>query len=365
MIIPRTALALCAFAFSVGFTSKAHAQEGGGPQDTITWIDGTKLEGTRVQSFNVKEIKFTGKSGVEIKPAELVASLRREKARDVFKAGFGNNSAPDFLTAARKIVKSDPEIAQDGFFEAARILLSSGKEDDANEAFNVLKELAEAIPTTGYMGEVYRMRIDYYLAGGAEDAKNAIGAAEAYEKQATTLAWSDHYINDAAFYKAMAKATGGKVAPAALLTELKGLAIKSESTPVVLNKVNAQIGHCQLQEKKLEDAKKTFETLVDKSGVDRQTLGTALVGLGHVYLEMGDPTKRDPYRQALLIFLRTWAEASDSGNELVAEALYFGAEAARRWGEKDAALMAGRLESMLRTNKDYSDTRWGKALAGK
>ena len=345
--------------------SSALAQEGDGPKDSITWIDGTKLSGTRVQSFNLKEIKFTGKSGVDTKPAELVASLKREKSREEFKAGYGRSNPTDFVTVAKKLVKTNPEIAQDGYIEAARILLASGKEEEVQEAFTILKELAEVIPTTGYMGEVYRLRIDYYLAGGPDDAKNAVTAADNYEKQATTQAWPDHYVNDAAYYKTMAKSAGGKTGSAALLNELKGLLTKAESTPIVANKVTAQIGHCLVQEKKLDDAKKTFESLIDKAGIDRQTHGLALVGLGHVYLEQGDPTKRDPFRQALLIFLRTWAEAGDSGNELVAEALYFGAEAARKWNEKDSAMMAGRLESMLRNNADYRDTRWGKALAGK
>lgn len=343
----------------------ALAQDSEGPRDEITWIDGTKVRATRVQSFSLKEIKFTGKSGVETKPAELVASVKREKAREEFKAGYGNNNPTDFVTAAKKLVKSNPEIAQDGYIEAARLYLSSGKEEEVQEGFNVLKELAEQIPTTGYMGEVYRLRIDYYLAGGPDEAKNAVTVADAYEKQATTQAWPEHYLNDAAYYKTMAKGAGGKTTPAALLTELKGLLAKAEGTPVVANKVNSQIGHCLVQEKKLDEAKKVFESLVDKAGVDRQTLGVALVGLGHVYLEQGDPTKRDPFRQALLTFLRVWAEAGDSGNETVAEALYFGAEAARKWNEKDAAMMAARLEGMLRTNPDYRDTRYGKALAGK
>lgn len=341
------------------------AQDGEGPQDSITWVDGTKLNNTRVQSFSLKEIKFVGKSGVESKPAEQVASIRRAKSREEFKAGYGNNNPTDFVTAAKKIAKSNPEIAQDGYIEAARLLLSTGKEDDAKEAFAVLSELAEVVPTTGYMADVYRLRIDYYLSGSADEAKNAFTAAENYEKQATTQAWPDHYLNDAAYYKVIAKAAGGKTAPAALLTDLKGLLVKSEATPLVANKINAQIGHCLLKDKKLDDAKKIFESLIDKAGVERQTLGMALLGLGHVFLEMGDPTKLDPYRHALLTFLKVWAETPEAGNEIVAEALYFAAEAARKSQEKDAGTIVGRLESMLRNNADYRDTRYGRTLSGK
>jgi hypothetical protein len=55
-----------------------------------------------------------------------------------------------------------------------------------------------------------------------------------------------------------------------------------------------------------------------------------------------------------------WAEGSDAGEENIAEALYFGAEAARKWGEKDAALMANRLENVLK--REYPNSKWTKAV---
>ena len=356
----RSALLACVLALP------ALGQEGA--KDVITWLDGSKTENARVQSFTLREIKFAHKGNSETKPGESVANIELAKAKeDTFKRGYGAppKEAPgQFVEVARKLAKSEPLVAQVGFIEAARVALNLGGAENAQMAFDILKELAEQIPDTGFMGEVWRSRLDYYLAGGAEDAKNATTAADNYSKIATTSGWPDFYVNDAAYYVVMAKSSSGKLAPAALQTELKALLTKVEGqTPYVANRVNVQLAHSLLQQKKSDDAKKILDGLLAKEGLDRATYASALIGLGHVLMDSGDPTKRDPYRQALLAFLRVFVEAPDAGHEIVAEALYFGAEAAEKWSEKDSALMAGKLRSLIK--KDYPDTRWGQALAGK
>jgi len=55
--------------------------------------------------------------------------------------------------------------------------------------------------------------------------------------------------------------------------------------------------------------------VVDKNGVDDNTRMRALLGLGHTYFAGGDPTNTDPYRQALLAFVRVYLE----GSKVVAE----------------------------------------------
>jgi hypothetical protein len=353
-----TALISCAL--SCALTAPAFAQEGG-PRDAITWIDGGKSEGVRVQSFTIKDIKFVDKGATVTKPSETVASVMLEKVQknEKYRKGLDTKAWEELWDEAKKHAKTDPDLAQAGFIEAARILINTGGEENTGKAFQILQELQEAVPTSGYLGEAFRTRLDYYLSG-ATDSKNATLAAESYEKAAQTGGWPDHYVNEALFYKIMAKALV-KSTPASLQAELRALADKASTTPIVAAKANAQIGHSLLGEKKFEDARKIFESLAEKSAnLDRMTAASVTLGLGHVYFESADATKREPYKQALLTFLKVWAEGSDAGEENIAEALYFGAEAARKWGEKDAALMANRLENVLK--REYPNSKWTKAV---
>jgi hypothetical protein len=82
----------------------------------------------------------------------------------------------------------------------------------------------------------------------------------------------------------------------------------------------------------------------------------ALLGLGHTRLAAGGPTDTEPYRDALLAFLRVYLEAPGSSAELKAEALYHGSLAAEKWRGPDAGAMAASLRGYLR--RDFPASPW-------
>ena len=66
-------------------------------------------------------------------------------------------------------------------------------------------------------------------------------------------------------------------------------------------------------------------------------------GLGYSHMLVGDPKNTEPYRAALLSFLRVFLETPGVGKETVAEALYQGAQSADKWRGPDSGAMARRL----------------------
>jgi hypothetical protein len=96
--------------------------------------------------------------------------------------------------------------------------------------------------------------------------------------------------------------------------------------------------------------------------VDATTLAGAMLGTGHLQLAMGKDNDKEPYRAALLSFLHVYLDTGNAAPDVVAEALYHGAEAALKWGGNDHRLIAGRLRYLLRNDDRFSETEWVKKL---
>lgn len=327
-------------------------------KDRIVWTDGTMVENVRVVDFNLREIKYSQRGRTEARSSDTVASLDVTKVKDAYRRAYGAAGTEErysqFITIAQKLVGKDDFMAQWGYLEAARLARANQQQGDA---FAVLEELAEKLPDSAFSPELYRFKMEFYLPHGKEKARSALAVAANYSKVAIEKGWPDGFVHEAAYYDLMARAADGTVAGGALQGEFKGLLNKTEGAyPAVADKVKVQMAHAQRLDNKLADAQKTYRSLVDKNGVDNDTRLQALLGLGHTHFAGGDPTNTEPYREALLAFLRVYLEAPSSAGSLRAEALYHGGLASEKWRGPDSGAMARRLRGYLR--RDYPDSEW-------
>lgn len=326
--------------------------------DRITWTDGTMTEKVKVQGYTLREIKFSQRGKEDQRSADTVANVQVQKVEDIYRRAYGAASNDEkfgtFLSIAQGLVDKDNFMAQWGYLEAARIARQLG---EYNQAFAVLEEMVQKMPDSGFAPEVFRFKLDYYLPLGKEKARSALAVATQYNKTAIEKGWPDGFLHEASYYELMARAVDGSVEGGALQGELKGLLNKTEgSYPAVADRIKVQLADVQRQEGNLKQAQKTYNELVDKNGVDDNTRMRALLGLGHTYFAGGDPTNTEPYRQALLAFLRVYLEAPSTAYDLKAEALYHGSLSAEKWRGPDSSGMASRLRGYLR--RDFSESPW-------
>lgn len=329
--------------------------------DRIYWVDGTVTEKVTVTGFDQAQVRYKTRSDEENASSDRVARLEVEKVKEEYKRAYGAGTDEDryryFIGKADELIaKSDQFLGQFGLIEAIRLQMSVGQ---PAEGFAVFDKMLKELPQSGFIPEGYRLKLQYYL-GSKSGASSAKTVAATYVKEATQNGWPNGFVHEAGFYEIMAEAAGGQLQPEALVAKLKALLTQVEGGfPSVANQVKLQIANVQLSAKQLDEAKKIFEDLANQSSsTDEATLAGAELGLGHIYFEQGDPSKTEPYRDALLAFLRVYLVHKQAPSATRAEALYYAAEACDKWRGPDAAAMARRLRGYLR--RDFGDSEWAK-----
>lgn len=331
-------------------------------QDVITWVDGTTTDRCRVTDFTVIDIKFQVGGGSDRKSADLVYDLKVEKVVDKYRRAYDakkNNQedTPDlFLGIARQEIGKTPFMAQFGLWEAGKFLVESGK---TAEGFAALDELIQKLPDSGFVPRAYALKLDYFLATGK--AKSAEKIAKDFKDAAATSAYPAGFQREADYYAILADAAGGAVQPAQLRSRLENLIAQTEGPfPMLANRCRLHVANSLRQEGKAEEALALYERIGKEKAVDKTTLAGAMLGRGHLYLGKGNETEKEPYRDALLAFLHVYVDTGDASPDVVAEALYHGAEAAAKWGGTDHRVIAGRLRYLLRNDARFDDTEWAK-----
>jgi hypothetical protein len=287
-----------------------------------------------------------------------VARVEVAKVRDAYRRAYGAGSDADkydqFLSTAESLTAKDPFLAQWGYLEAARLQV---KNNDYGEAFAVLEKMVKELPDSGFYPELYRWKLDYYLAQGEEQARNAKAVAQQYSKITLEKGFPDGFVHEAAYYDMMTRAADGSLEGAALRNELEALLDRTEGAyPSVADRIRVQLANAHRVAKEFDEARAIYDKLVEKDAVDETTRALALVGLGYTLMETADRTNTEPYRDALLSFLRVYLETPNVAAEIRAEALYNAALAAEKWRGPDSGAMARRLRGYLR--RDFADSAW-------
>lgn len=326
--------------------------------DRIVWTDGSVTDKIRVTDFTWKEVTYSERGSTETRSADMVASLDVSKVRDTFKrafaAGTDDERYSQFRLQIDKINDRTFEV-QFGYLAAARLLMKNG---ETNEAFALLEKLQKDHPKSGFLPDVFRIKLDHYMGLGADGARNAKTVAKQFRDTAVGEAWPDGFVAEADYFSILAKSLGGEVEGKALQKELEGLIGRTRDRfPNVADRAMVQLGTVQRQLNDMDGARENFEKVLDKDGIDAGTRAQALIGLGHVQMAAGDPSNKEPYRAALMAFLRVYVMPEASPGQK-AEALYSGSQAAEKWGGPDSSAMARRLRGYLR--RDFADSPWAK-----
>ena len=325
--------------------------------DRIVLVDGKVIEKCTVTSFDLRKTEYRRGASSDSVESDLVASLRVDKVRDVYRRGYAEGDGVEapgtFVTIAD--AQKDKFLGQFGYFEAARILLDNGQFADA---FPVLEALATTYPDSGFIPMLYRAKLDYYIGLGKGKAGDAATVARKYEDEATTKGYPKGFQLEARYYSLIAQAMGGGIDADKLQRELNALASEASGYANVANRCRMVVADVYAQSKKGDEAFNIYKDLLGKSYLDPIVRASALRGVGDVEFNRGTPGDKEPFRRALLSYLRVYVDVSKASPAITAESLYKGAQAAEKWGGEDSGMITRRLRYLLR--RDHPDSEWAR-----
>ncbi|MEY4673474.1 MAG: hypothetical protein RL148_1258 [Planctomycetota bacterium] len=332
-------------------------------EDKVTLTSGEVLDGCKVQSFDIRELKYVPKNGGATSVGtDRVAKVELAKFADTYRRGVSSKDGNLYMPVARDLVgDKNVLMAQLGFVAAANAYLDAGMEA---EAFGALDELQKAIPEAGTVADVYRLKFETYAGRGPRGGQNAMAVAKKYQADATTGAWPQGLQVEAEFLVALAGALEGSLQKPAFQSKLREIVARAAgSFPLVANRANVQLANSLRETKDLEGARAIYTDLMGKESVDDNTLAGAYLGLGMLDLESGDASKKEVFKEALLKFLRVRVVTKDSWPSLQAEALYHAILAADKWGGEDSRLISGRCRYILMN--EYPNSEWAERAKNK
>ncbi len=330
--------------------------------DTVTMTSGTVVEGCSVQSFNIRELKYTKGGSVEQVPADQVAKVEMKKFKDVYRRSLANKDADLMLTEARNQFSKSKDVlmAQLGYLECARLFYASGNDGGGG---GVLEELHKSIPDAGVLPDGYRMKFENYLSqGDAAGIGNAKLLAQKYSTEATTSAWPTGFAVEADFFAALADGAAGGDAKA-FQAKMRDIVAKAQGgMPILAARANVQLANSLRMTGGADQAAEIYQAILDGKTNDENARAGAWLGMGYVAMTKGDAANRDPFRDALMNFLRVRLETRNSWASLQAEALYNAILAAEKWGGQDFRLVQGRCRYLL--NANFGQSEWAQRARG-
>lgn len=322
--------------------------------DRVVLTSGSKLEGVKVVSFDVRALRYSRAGNTETVSTDQVLQVDLGKFRDTYARGL--RDADMMVTIAREqVTDKNLLMAQFGFTGAAAQFFDN---DEASKAVAALDELQKSCPEAGVLPEVYRQKFEYYMGLGSKKAADAATVAKKYKADAVGGAWPNGLATEAEFFLVMAERMGGGN-PKEFQTKLQGIVASAGGVnPMVQNRANIQLANSLREAKDNEGAQRIYEDLSKRDGVDTSSRAGAFLGLGQILLEKATPETKDVAKQALLLFLRVRLETKDAWPSLQAEALYHAILAADKWRGTEYQTIMARCRGVLFA--DFPQSEWTK-----
>ena len=331
----------------LALAATAHAQN-----DRIVLHDGTVIDKVTVTGFDLRNASYRKGGGSQEVGADMVADLQVARVKDAYKRAEARRSSDTgpaaFLDEADRI--NDKFLSQFGYAEAAKLLLRRGQFGDA---FTVLGELQQKYPDSGFLPLTYSAKIDYYLSKGKSGASDAAKVAAEYETASQTKGYPMGFQLEARFYKLLAQAVAGDLEGSRLESAMRTLAGEAARYPQVADRARLAIADVKRANGDSAGAEEVYAEILGKDNSSAAVRAGAYLGMGQVLMAKGPRTDPEPYREALLNFLRVYLETPDAPSSTIAQALDLGAQAAEKWGGEDSGRMNGYLKYRLRT--DYPE----------
>ena len=210
--------------------------------------------------------------------------------------------------------------------------------------------------------EVFRQKFEYYIGAGDKGAASAKKVAENYRFAATGGAWPSGLAVEAEFFEALAKHVSGGSAKD-FQTDLRSLLQRAGSNPMVANRANVQLAHSLREAKDVEGARRIYEDVAGRDGVDASSRAGAYLGLGMLALDEATGGNKEAAREALLLFLRVRLQTKDAWPSLQAEALYNAILAADKWRGSEYQTIMARCRGVLL--HEFGDSEWARKARGR
>lgn len=322
-------------------------------EDRVHLTNGTTVEGVKVVSFDVRDLRYTKGGSSENVPTDQVLQVDLGKFRDVYARGLKD---PDLmLTLAREQLEAKNLLmAQLGFVGAAAQFFDI---NEAAKAVASLNELKKSIPEAGVLPEVFRQKFEYYMGQGNKSA-DAVKVAQEYRTEATGGAWPAGLVLEAEFFLVLAERTAGG-SPKEFQAKLQAVVSRAGSAnQTIQNRANIQLANSLRQAKDIEGAKRIYDDLSKRDGVDTSSRAGAFLGLGLILLDEATPETRDVAKQALLMFLRVRLQTRGAWPSLQAEALYHAVLAADKWRGSEYQTIMARCRGVL--FNEFPGSEWAK-----
>ncbi|MFO1077376.1 MAG: hypothetical protein U1E73_06575 [Planctomycetota bacterium] len=325
--------------------------------DRVFLNNGTVLDKIKVTSFDIRELKYTQGGTSKSVSTDQVGKVDLAAFNDTFRLGLKD---PGLMVTKANEVLADKEalLGQLALVAASAMFFDNGQ---AQEAVSALDDLQKSVPNAGVLPEVYRQKFEYYM-GQTGHAADAGKVAKKYLAEAQGSAWPQGLITEAEFFVAMAdRGAGGNAKD--FQGALRGIIARAGDNQLIANRASVQLANSLRETKDVEGAKKLYQSLVDKDGVDSSSRAGAYLGLGQIVMEAAG-NDADANRRAMLLFLRVYLETKDAWPSLQAEALYNATQAAGRWKGADWQYIQARCRGALKA--DFPKSDWTQlALSGK
>jgi hypothetical protein len=249
----KSLLAVCLTTLWIGLFAGAVAAQ----DDRIFLVNGTKVDGVKVTSWDIRDLRYTKGSTPQSVATDQVAKVELARFKDTYRRGERN--ADLMLTVAREQQKEgNPVLAQLGFVGASARFFDSGR---PQEAVGALDELEKGMPEAGVLPEVYRQKFEYYMGLGAKGAQSAMTVAKKYQAAAVGGAWPAGLAVEAEFFLALAERVGGGN-PTEYQNRLRSVIGKAGGTNrTIQNRANVQLAHSLRDQNDKPGARKIYEDM--------------------------------------------------------------------------------------------------------
>jgi hypothetical protein len=328
--------------------------------DRITKTDGTSIDNVAVVNWDIREIKYRKAGSTTSLGSDKVLKVELEAFSDVFRIALRDGGL--MLTKAREQIKEGEELlAQLGFVAAAALFFDKEQPKDGIAA---LEEMEKEFPTAGTLPEIYRQKYDHYMnSGGQGGMRDAEAVAKKYLVAAQGNAWPAGFALEAEFQQAYAQHLGGGDA-GAFQKAMNSIADRARTeNPLIGNRASVQLANSLRVNKNAAGARKIYESIITKEGVDSSSLGGSYLGLGLIEFEAAG-NNQAAHKKAMLWFLRVYLETRGCWPSLQAEALYYAALAAGKWRGTEFEYIMAKCRGVLKNEFPQSD--WTtRALQGR
>ncbi|GEM_PF-3262760 len=338
--------------------------------DTIHLIDGSRITGARVISWNVKELRYRRGSEEKILDGERVldVELNQSLVRGMLKSARRAVTEEDWATAYEKFMEAGNKaqarkklkdfLPQFAYWRAFEVARDHGTPEDRKEA---ISELLKAAPDSFYLPRIWsdRIRDAYRRAGQSREGLERVkGVVAAWKAEVEKLELPSRFQIDAELETVLIRQRLREIPAPEVQKKLESLLTRCEGAyPGLANRMKLELANATLLGGDTAKAREMYDAILESGVADQATLAGAYLGRGHSRFRAKDRKPEDA-RLALLDYMRVAVLFPDIDDELVGEALYYAERAYRAWTPTPPIIALRRLRTALKTK--YAESSWAK-----